>query len=408
MAHCDSHMSDLTRLVGPAAGSVAKYDALSPGANAGLGCSSNLNTVACTFASSSPPNLVVYGNNGERLFEDAAGLLNSNAGKSAPIVFLDGTVLAADNTRLILFNADGTVKWNSAKIDTGSPISPVLVGTDMVLTATNGAGTLSTWDLNDGRLLGTFVVNRSGICDAYQTLNTPAVNGSRAYVVMNCGTDTTMGLLVAIDIDTSSTSVRGKMTQIWFYEITGPSGSSPLFDNGQIYLDQRDPSDSSKGFFMAIKDLGSSPQLLWNVHFGSKFVASAAKDPRGGLWVFPALYPDLYRLNAADGTVLQQIPIHPLPGTVGPYSPCSALTVSYTSAKAVVLTFGTRSKVSGEPAAVMSIDVTNARLLWQTEVTFNGDGNHAFGQFPIVRSSGGAPWIAFAGSKSGTFFIGQP
>ena len=407
MAHCTRHLANMVRVVAPEVGSIARYDALSDGSNKGLGCSSNKSVVACSFNAATPPNLIVYDANGLRVFEDSSGILNSSAYTSAPIVFESGKVLAADDTNLVLFHEDGTLAWKSAKPDSSDPLSPILIRADIVMLATSEGGTMSTWDLRNGKLLSTYRLSRPQECGDYDTVNTPTADGTRAYVLVNCHADPSKGGLVAIDVDVT-TDARGTMTPAWFFAFTGPSGASPMFYGGALFFDGVNPRDSTQGVFMGVKDLGTSPQLIWSREFSSVFAAGAAKDPTGGIWVFPKSTPNLYRLNEPDGAILQTITLEPLPGTVGPYQASSALSMSLTSTGDPVLMFGITSQTSGEPAAVMAQNVATNTTLWQTTITFNDDGNDTAAQFPIVWNSEGLPRVVFPGSKFGTFFLGQP
>ena len=254
-AHCNAHLSDAVESISPDAAELVAFDSATQGSQHGLGCSSNTQVAACTFGSANPPNLVVYNADGRRIFADNAGLLDSSAFASAPIVFTDGKILAVDTDRLILFNSDGTLRWLSNKPDVGTPTSPVLVGTDIVFLATQGGG-LSTWDLNTGNALDSFKIS-DPTCSNYDTQNTSAVNGNRVYVLVSCTTDTAEGGLVALDVDTQAGPSRGTMELGWFYRFTGPSGASPLYHDGNIFFDGVLPSDATKGVFMGVQDTGS-------------------------------------------------------------------------------------------------------------------------------------------------------
>ena len=404
MAHCDAHLNDAVREVTPSVGDIVASDPGSLGANEGLGCSSNATIVACSFASTGS-NLVVYDAGGNRIFAAPPGTLNYNAAKSAPIVFTNGMVLLADNIHVILFNADGSVNWMTTKPDTNPPISPVLVGTGIVLVATAVNGAITTYDLSTGQLLATFHVT-SASCPNYNTLNTPAVNGSRAYVVSACVGEQTNGGLAAIDVATSG-ATRGSMTLAWLYAFPGPSGASPLFTNGVVFFDGVISAGSSHGTFMAVSDTASGPVQVWQMEFSTHFAANAGQDPRGGIWVFPVGGPYLYRLGNNNGSILQRLPV-PIPaGHVGPYVPSSAVSLSRAANGDVVLTYGAKSLQASEPATVVAADVTTSTVIWQTDVP-GPAGNQTAAQFPIVVNSQGFRRVVFPGSIAGTYFVGAP
>jgi hypothetical protein len=335
------------------------------------------------------------------LFADSTGL-NQNTGASAPIVFADGRVLAADDKRVVLFSPAGKVMWTSNKPDNSTPISPVLVRNKIVMLATAGGGVISTYDLSDGNLLATYRIDHPSVCGAYDTLNTPAVHSSRAYIVSDCDADSSQGGISAIDVGPD-----GSMTEAWFYSFTGPSGSSPLFINGVIYFDGRDPNNSSNGVFFALKDNGASATEIWRRRFSSFFAANAARDPRGGIWIFPVSTPGLYRLSDADGSIQEFIDIPAPAGAKGPYQASSAISVSRAIAGHVILTFGAISQLSNEPPAVIALDVNTHRAIWDFLIG-EAPGNSTAAQFPIVHNRQRFPRVVFPGSTRGTFFLGRP
>jgi hypothetical protein len=401
MAHCTPHLNDAVRAIAPETATLVNLDPTTAGAGKGLGCSSNGTVVACSFMSTAGPNLVVYDGSGQRVFADSTGL-NENTGASAPIVFADGRVLAADNKRAVLFAPDGSIIWNTDKPDSGIPISPVLVRSTVVMLATAGGGVISTYDLSSGNLLATYRIDHPSGCGVYDTLNTPAVNGSRAYIVSACDADPSQGAISAIDV-----APDGSMTEAWFYPFTGPSGSSPLFIRGVIYFDGRDPNNSSNGVFLALKDNGASATQVWRRGFPSFFAANAARDPRGGIWIFPVSSSRLYRLSEADGSIKELIDIPAPAGATGPYQASSAISVSRSIGGDVILTFGATSQLSNEPPTVMAMDVNTHVAIWDFAIG-GTPGNSTAAQFPIVHNGQGLPRVVFPGSMRSTFFLGRP
>jgi len=245
------------------------------------------------------------------------------------------------------------------------------------------------------------------------TRNTPAVGGSRAYVVASRIDDETDGRLYAVDIcDASNCGGRGKMTLPWFFAFRGPSGASPLLIGSTIYFDGRPASRA--GPLMAVKDRGTSGRRLWLREFRSTFGVSPAQDPRGGLWVH-YVAPDglsLMRLNQDTGATVQEIDVSTVLGVELGYVAHSVLMLASSDSGAVVVMFGAQmGGTSSLPTYVAAVDVSSTpggTLLWRREVGANKDTNAAGGQFPIVVSPSGARRIVFEGSKRSAFVVGEP
>jgi len=139
MAHCDSRLSDQVGTRVPSVANLIAVDAIPPGGG-GLGCVSNLQVVASSFRGDPfrQSNIVVYDADGRRVWEDG-GMLGWQAWMSAPIIGTDGSFIAADQYWVLRAQpATNTLLWRTAKPDPGTPISPVLIGTDqsMVFLAT--------------------------------------------------------------------------------------------------------------------------------------------------------------------------------------------------------------------------------------------------------------------------------
>lgn len=132
MAHCDRAMSDQVRLrvPGPRA-RILWRDQFHKRSLYGLGCSSNSRVAACTFFHLFKPNLVVYDFDGNIKW-DSGSLLGPFAATSAPIVAIDGSVIAADASKLIRFDNDGNVIWKT-RTPGGIPISPVITRSGIVI-----------------------------------------------------------------------------------------------------------------------------------------------------------------------------------------------------------------------------------------------------------------------------------
>lgn len=421
MAHCDARMSDNVAQRSPSVAQEVRVWRNSAGAVGGLGCVSNTRLVACT-GSADPAllsNLSVYDADGNLVWEDG-GRLNATAWYGAAMISDNDQVIAADQRRLL--RADprtGTILWQSDKPDDGTPISPVLVGSDasMVLLATKsdaGVGTpeLSIWDAATGALLShqALVDPVSGVL--YGTINTPAVKGNRAYVLAAGVGAPDNGRLYAIDVcESDACGGRGQLRIVWHHPFDGPASASPLRIGDKLFFDGL--RGRSTGLFYRVDDLGSSASEVWKKSFTGRFGASAAQDPRGGLWFFPWQSGQLLRVSERNGTVQQTLDVSAVLGLAAGYSPVTALSVSTSGTNAVVLTFGTQNKSTsvGTGPHVAAIDVstsTAGTALWSYRVSNNALRLAPTGQYPIVVNAEGARRVVFRGTTSGTFFIGEP
>lgn len=421
MAHCDARMSDLVGAVGPTVAETVAIDRKSAGAVGGLGCVSNTRLVACTGGSdpAQKSNLTVYDADGNRLWDDG-GLLGDTAWFGAAMISADDHIIAADqHTVLRASMRSGKIVWQSAKPDIGSPISPVLVGNDgsMILLATKsdagqGSPELSVWDVATGALLWHQPITDPATGALYQTINTPAVKGNRAYVVAAGVGNPGDGRLVAIDIcESAACGGRGRPQVAWVHPFEGPSSASPLVIGDRIFFDGL--RGKNGGLFYGVDDLGGAPAQAWVRKFKGRFGFSAAQDPRGGLWVSPWKSGTFLRLRELNGGTVQTIVFADLFGLDPTYSPVTAVSVSQTAGGAVVLTTGiqTKSKSIGIGPQVVAIDVSSqpgGTALWRYAVTGNGGRNAATGQYPIVTNAAGARRIVFRGTISSTFFVGEP
>jgi outer membrane protein assembly factor BamB len=421
MAHCDPRMSDLVKGTSPSVGVAVHVDRTAPPAYGGLGCVSNTRLVACTGGGdpSVSSNLVVYDGDGKRLWDDG-GILGSSAWKSAALIGDNDLVIAADQDTVLMADPRaGTILWRSSKPDSAPPISPVLAGSgrDMLLIA-SGAGNadstpqVSVWDAASGAMLENLTLVDPVSLQVYSTFNTPAVAGNRAYILASVINSGTKGRLFALDIcESDACGGRGKLSVAWTYDFRGPSGASPLLIGSRLFFDGR--TQAGAGVFMAIDDMGSAPSLAWRIQSSSTFAASAAQDPRGGLWVYPWQTGKLLRLHPKTGAVLQTVDTSTVLGMGAGYYPVSAVSVSSSTSGAVVLTFGARTAGSGTvtPPFVAAVDVSTTgagSLLWKFKFANSNAGNVPTGQFPIVFGSTDARRVVVRGTNSATFFVGEP
>jgi hypothetical protein len=420
MAHCDARMSDTAGTSSPMVARRIAIDRSSAGAKGGLGCVSNLRLVACTSGASdaSQPNLTVYDADGRRIWDDG-GILGSTAWLSAPLISEAGHVIAADQDRLL--RADplgGVIQWQVAKPDQGTPISPVLIGADggMVLLATKapaqgGRAELSVWDTATGALLSHQPILDPLTGVGYATLNTPAVRGNRAYVLASAEDSGDDGRLYAIDVcESADCGGRGTVRIAWHFGFDGPSSASPVLIGNRLFFDGL---RGSRGTFHAVDDLGASAAAVWEQRFAARFGASAAQDPRGGLWVAPWQSGSLLRLDEGTGAVVQTVDLSAANGLPPGYSVVTATTVSTSAAGAVVLTAGIQvpGRSSTLPTYLSAVDVSSSETgaaLWIFQVAPNARINAATGQSPIVINDAGARRVVVKGTRSSTFFIGEP
>jgi hypothetical protein len=420
MAHCNSAMSDSTNLPAPSVGRQISIDRRSAGAVGGLGCVSNTRLVACTGGTdpTSGSNLTVYDADGNTVWE-GGGLLDATAWFSAAIISESGQVIAADQQRIVRVDpVAGTVVWQSLKPDDGTPISPVLVGSgsDMVLVATKsdaGSGNpeLSIWDLDTGALLHHQPIINPVTGTRYQTINTPAVRGNRAYIVAAGVGAPNDARLLAFDIcESAACGTRGELQLAWQHPIDGPSSASPVLINDSVFFDGM--LNRSTGLMYRVDDLGTQPSQIWRRRFTGRFGASAAADPRGGLWVAPWRSGSLLRVSERDGTVVQTIDVSGVLALSPGYDAVTAMSVSGTDSGPLVLSFGAQQPASVRaPAYLAAIDVSSTEagvMHWKYQVSRNAARLALTGQSAIVVNESGARRFVLRGTTSSTFFIGEP
>ena len=408
MAHCDPRMSDNVNATAPIDPStqVVFVDPVPEGAGFGLGCSSNLEVVACSLRSHRSPNLVVYDGDGNRIFTSGRSL-GRTAAFSAPIVEASGGVIAADDRTLIRYRSDGTILWRSSTVG-GAPYSPVVTANGAVVLATIN-GPISAYSAATGARLGAITLASSHRGN-FSTRNTPAVNGNRLYVSLALEqSGLKLGRLVAIDVDPAN--AEAPLQEKWHFDFVGPSGATPLFLDGTVYF------DGSGGPFgvvggprlFAVRDLGETSALLWQRHMPGRMVASPAQDPRGGVWVFALGLEDLMRLDPLTGAVLQRLDLNALVDARGTQVPASAMSIARSPDGAPVMLLSATSSVNSfGPSFVVALDLENSRLLWRVEIAEWYLDNMVASQFPIVLNRRGQPRVVFPGARGGVFFVGVP
>lgn len=265
-AHCTAKLDDQTYTAPSAPGGSLAYYAENSGNGSGygLGCSGNLSIVACSLkGDNNQPTIVAFDGARNALLANAS-VLGPTAAGSAPLVFTDNGILAADNRKLAYFRAPDYLNRNTVTkplTDTGIPVSPVLVTSNasggLVFIAEkcptmssapgpdNDPCPVSIFKLaSDGTLSLVQSLPLKGSVLYYETQNTPTVDQAhgRVYVEASeicyqavghrCPTFLTprQGRLFAIDVDINPASTTyGQMTisNSWFLNFPGPSGASP-------------------------------------------------------------------------------------------------------------------------------------------------------------------------------------
>lgn len=389
-------------------------------------------------------------------------------------------------------NPNDTV--DDSENDNNDPVSPVLVGPKIIFIAERCAtdtgyvpGTpvpcgIATYKIaQDGngvyKLTGPLAFARLSVTSGqttryYETLNTPTVDTQhgRVYIVASelCGGcsafEARKGNLFVADIDKSSGAISNLLPVSPF---PGPSGASPVLalnktisgvTGNALYFDglahyaaggSGDCTNSTAtgtetdgcfyGFMDSTVGTVATPAVaqVWTRKFiGRMFQAGGARDPRGGIWVYPLFNPSgndpvptcgyssnptefgncLIRLDESNGNNIG-VPVDVgamLNGGTQPtslvkaFGPSSALTL-YGGSQNVYLTFGAW-KVSGtyltSAPKVVSVDVSNANapsLLWSTTTLAKG----TLGQFPVVQYGNGTHFkVVFTGRDYGPYMYG--
>ena len=412
-AHCEMNLSGAANVMAPmSSGTKVVITNHTPGASVGLGCTSNYKVVACTY-NSMTRSLIVFDGDGNRIF-DSAKLLNSTAFASVPLISTTGEVIAADDQKLIRFAADGSVMWQTTIVGTGTPISPVLTNNGVILLATSG-NVISSYNVETGALLGAFPVKLDGL--NYSTQNTPSVNGNRVYVSMAAQNLQSHGRLVAIDVDPSNQAAP--LNIAWSYAFGGPSGASPLFQGGVVYFDgsSLNPGPFGTATLFAVRDLGTSPALLWahplvTSHGQSSPAVKTTPlpDPQGGMWMFIADQTVVERLDMMTGALMQTIDMNSFFSNSIDHRPSSAFTMALpdpATGNPVMLLGVEPGNPNFGPAMVVALELgVTPSMLWHVDVGLPRAKNAVYSEFPIIRGQDGQPRVVFPGGSGDTYFAG--
>lgn len=410
MAHCDQAITGNAQQAAPAPAAVVWHDTTAPGSHSGLGCVSNTHQAVCSFANRlfNWTSLRAYSPGGQTLWSSI--LLDHNAYASAPMIAPDSSVIAADDRRIVRFSPNGAVLWQT-QTPGGIPISPNITDEGIVVLATSG-GPVSTYDAVSGQLLATLKLTSGS--SYYDTVNTPAVDGNRVYVVTALHDRPSYGRLYALDVGT-----HGELKVAWSWDFEGPSGGSPtvLTTNGMpvVYLDGSGAtagSTTTSPFLFAVQDVGTEPALLWRYPLGVDAQAAATPDPRGGVWTNSTFSPTLVRLDQVTGALLQTINTANLVssacgGCAGIHAPSSAMTITGSASDPVMLVSAT--PILMQSSYVLAIDLQSGTLLWSYRVDQGkGLAGVPFGQDAVVMRADGRPEIVFSTYCNGVWALAAP
>jgi outer membrane protein assembly factor BamB len=329
----------------------------------------------------------------------------------------DGSVIAADSTQVVRFDAQGQVAWLTPTPG-GTPISPNVTADGHIVIATAG-GPVSAYDNATGQLVAQLSFNSTvsyqGVTytGTYDTINTPTIKGNRIYIStgFRVGTATKQlpfGRLYAVDLQCDSSTAACQLVEAWHFDFEAPSGASPVINPTEspvvVYFDGAGlvPGGTVDYRAIAVTDTGSSGVLRWSVPMHSAIVAAPALDPRGGVWYFSAGVPKLIRLAPATGAFAQVIDTSILLGTG--FCPSSAMSVS-TYGGHPLLTISA-STLSLAASYVAAIDLQTGALVWKYEVDQGrGQSGVPLGQFPIAIAPDGKPVVVFTTYANGVWAL---
>ncbi len=413
MAHCDPSMSDHVWMRAPSAVSDAWSDTTSASEETGLGCSGTPLMAVCSFGPAKDgaprPQLKAYDAAGKVLW-DSGSVLNGGAWTSVPLLSRMGETIATDDQSLVRFSAGGKVVWKTATAG-GRPISPTMTGNGTVVLATLG-GPVSAYRSDSGELLGTLDLSDTigGLRGRFETTNTPGGRGNRVYI----STEFRLGdgsadpnhhaRLYAVDVQPSAPP-EDRLKVAWYYEFGARSGASPLVIGDCVYFDgdRASPSGAFAPRFFAVRDEGNSGRLLWEYELSGPAAASAAHDPRGGLWVFALGGTSLLRLREHDGALLDAIDLPSISG-IANARPWSGIGITHGRTGQPVLIVSARTAGS---AWVVAVDLGARALLWKKSVGSDSYGDLPRGQWPVLAGGDGTRVLVFT-TRNGVRAIGGP
>ena len=435
MVHSDPHLTDYIRLPIPRGNvTIVWHRSELPGEKAGAkgnGIAANGRIAACSF-SGEKDNLVIYDFDGNRIWR-SGDLLSSKAFFSTPIVDIYDRVIACDDRILTMidpFDRDGDgkiIEWIAEFPYGGLPFSPVLVGNDTIVVATD-RGPIYVYDINGSliayKYLGInenigFISKLFGLrgMGFFSTINTPCVNGNRIYVSTQYKNWRGLPLpkhyarLYAIDIDKDNPDINKRISVAWYYEFGGPSQASPLFHNNTIYFDgyRAQPSYRRDIHIFAIEDKGDTYMEKWKVSYPRPTYASFTLDPRGGFWYIDPFGGKINRFSMEDGTIIETIDVDRLIGEEGKQLPSSVMTIFGNDTNPIMVVSGTCLNPLKANSYIIAIDLAkNNSLLWKVKI-YEGplwDINLVWGEYVVLMKNG--MYRIVAGSfGDGVFALGE-
>lgn len=418
MAHCDPRLSDDEQATIPTTG-VSVTWALSTTAvvnKIGLGCSTAGRLAVC--AGTSPTDPFSYGPayvsgidalTGHRLWTSGSQL-NGTVVYGAPLIDQWGNSYVSDDNYLMSFTVAGVVRWKVPN-PAGAAFFSFNLTSSGYLVGQGRAGPLVVADPRTGAVTGQLLMTDTvdGVSGVYEANNSVSVMGNRVYITTQfcpftgClpGTGAfTPGRLYAVDV------VNGVPRVAWHWDYAGPSGASPLtiLEPGgtTIYFDgaglhQGDPHHP---WLFALQDTSSGPQLLWatdmTASYGIPYVygilASPARDPRGGLWVWVTWDPRLFRFDEMTGTLRQVLDVGALLNRPG-YVPSACMSTIVNAGDPVMLEGAWKPGSAQSATYLLAVDLSGGRLLWQLAAGV-GPASYFGGQFALAENANAAVMVA--------------
>ena len=375
MAHCDNRMSDGLNMDVPEGNdiSIVWSDRTTNLEDNSIWVASNGSRAVVIF--SKDPELVVYDYYGKQLWNSS--VFNRSAFWSGPMIAEDGSVIAADNRRIVRFDSNGNVVWNTLTPG-GRPICPVITDNNKFIFIAPQRGPVSVYDNVTGKMIGELWIKKDKQDAGYfQTLNTPSVNGDRVYVSMEyidknrkVGSG---GRLVAIDITSEGFHVK------WHYPLPdriARSGASPLRIGDKLYFDSYDyeNNEPSNPQIHCIRDAGDTWEKIWQHPVDSRVKASLARDPRGGVWYYTDGKGVLTRRNESTGEIIEQIEINDLLDSSDFFSPSSVMSIGGPPMEPIMIVSVTNEQ---NDSYNIAINLNSQRLVYKVFFRGTAEGSQA-------------------------------
>ena len=343
--------------------------------------------------------------NGERIWSSAdfaaSKTLDLSVANGAPLIASDGSIYVADDHITVKFFKNNSGEWTAASSSHNGLSSPFSfnITHEGDLVAADDEGHVWLTDPDDLSVIASTTL--TGCCfgtPRWITRNTPAVAGSRVYIVttlknlniprQKCirpffARNDCFGRLYAFSIN------DGTLTKEWQYGYGGFSDANPTVITGsynQIYFDGsgRSTAATSTAFVFGLRDLGTSYEVIWAADLtdvngedvtggGIKIPTSLAVDPRDeSLWTYSAYGTNLIRMSSSSPfEVIQTINVNELVGNSRNTSPSSVISV-VKNGDTVVINIGAAEPGEADelPSTfneyIVSIDVTEGEesLRW--------------------------------------------